>query len=129
MSVAEVLGVRYEDVSLTEDNTKYNPRGGGVYGSKGTPTNIGASINAARNARAILLERVAVLMQAKAEDFDVPDGKIFIKGDPARSITIGAVAGAVQFGRVGINAYGQETSFHTNPDTKRTVAALRIPAA
>ena len=82
MSVAEVLGVRYEDVSLTEDNTKYNPRGGGVYGSKGTPTNIGASINAAGNARAMLLERAAVLMQAKPEEFDVRDGIVFIKSDP-----------------------------------------------
>lgn len=27
--VAEVLGVRYEDVSVSEDNTAYNPRGGG----------------------------------------------------------------------------------------------------
>ena len=121
MSVAEVLGVRYEDVSLTEDNTKYNPRGGGVYGSKGTPTNIGASINAARNARAMLMERAAVLMQAKPEDLDLGDGKIFTKSDPAKSLTIGAVAAAPQFGRVGIYAYGQETSFHTNPNTGRNM--------
>jgi CO/xanthine dehydrogenase Mo-binding subunit len=106
---------------LTEDNTKYNPRGGGVYGSKGTPTDIGASINAARNARAMLLERAAVLMQAKPEDLDLGDGIIFKKSDPAKSMTIGAVAAAAQFGRVGIYAYGQETSFHTNPGTGRNM--------
>jgi CO/xanthine dehydrogenase Mo-binding subunit len=121
MSVAEVLGVRCEDVSLTEDNTKYNPRGGGVYGSKGTPTNIGASINAARNARAMLLERAAILMQSKPEDLDLRDGKIFIKSDPTKLMTIGDVAGAAQFGRAGIYAHGQETSFHTNPNTGRNM--------
>jgi CO/xanthine dehydrogenase Mo-binding subunit len=121
MSVAEILGVRYEDVSLTDDNTTYNPRGGRVYGSKGTPTNIGASISAARNARALLLQRAAALMQAKPEDLDLGDGKVFIKSDPAKSMTIGAVAGTAQFGRAGIYAHGQETSFHINPDTGRNM--------
>jgi xanthine dehydrogenase molybdenum-binding subunit len=121
MSVAEILGVRYEDVSVAEDNTKYNPRGGGVYGSKGTPTNIGASINAARNAKAILMERAAALMQAKPENLDAGDGKIFLKNDPSRSMTIGAAAGARQFGGMGIHAHGQETSFHINPDTGRNL--------
>jgi len=127
--VAEVLGVRYEDVSLTEDNTRYNPQGGGVFGSKGTPTNIGASINAAKNAKAVLLERAAVLMEAKPEDLDVGDGKVFLKSEPSKSMTIGAVAGARQFGGVGIYVHGQETTFHINPATgqnmwEKSLAAL-----
>lgn len=127
--VAEVLGVRYEDVSLTEDNTSYNPQGGGVFGSKGTPTNIGASINAAKNARAILIERAATLMEVKPEDLDVGDGKVLVKNEPAKSMTIGAVAGARQFGGVGIYVHGQETTSHINPDTgqnmwEKSLAAL-----
>jgi xanthine dehydrogenase molybdenum-binding subunit len=121
MCVAEVLGVRYEDVSVTEDNTKYNPRGGGVYGSKGTPTNIGASINAAKNAKEILLERAATLMEVKPEDLDVGDGKVFVRNEPDKSMTIGAVAGARQFGGTGIYVSGQETTFHKNPDTGRSM--------
>jgi xanthine dehydrogenase molybdenum-binding subunit len=115
--VAEVLGVRYEDVSVTEDNTAYNPRGGGVYASKGTPTNIGASINAARNAKVVLLERAAALMVTKPEELDVKDGKVFIKNQPTKGMTIGDIAGAAQFGGVGIYAHGQETSGRRNPDT------------
>ncbi len=127
--VAEVLGVRYEDVSLTEDDTSYNPQGGGVFGSKGTPTNIGASINAARNARTLLLERAAVLMEMKPEDLDIGDGKVFARNEPAKSMTIGAVAGARQFGGTGIYVYGQETTSHINPATgknmwEKSLAAL-----
>jgi xanthine dehydrogenase molybdenum-binding subunit len=127
--VAEVLGVRYEDVSVTEDNTRYNPQGGGVFGSKGTPTNIGASINAARNARVILLERAAVLMQVKPDDLDMGDGKIFVKNDLSKSMKIGVVAGARQFGGSGIYVYGQETSSYKNPATglnmwEKSLAAL-----
>ena len=129
MCVAEILGVRYEDVSLTEDNTKYNPQGGGVFGSKGTPTNIGASINAAKNAKAVLLERAAVLMEVKPEDLDIGDGKVFVKNKPTKSMTIGAVASARQFGGVGIYVHGQETTFHINPATgqnmwEKSLAAL-----
>jgi CO/xanthine dehydrogenase Mo-binding subunit len=126
--VAEILGVRYEDVSLTEDNTSYNPQGGGVYGSKGTPTNIGASINAARNARAVLLERAAILMEVKPEDLDIGDGKVFVKNEPAKSMTIGAVAGARQFGGVGIYVYGQETTSHINPATGQNMLEKSLAA-
>jgi xanthine dehydrogenase molybdenum-binding subunit len=115
--VAEVLGVRYEDVSVAEDNTTYNPTGGGCYGSKGTPVNIGASINAARNAKAILLEKAAVMLEVKPEDLDVGDGKVFVRNQPDESITIGeAVGPASPFG-TGIVAHGQETIGKINPDT------------
>jgi CO/xanthine dehydrogenase Mo-binding subunit len=129
MCVAEILGVRYDNVSVSEDNTKYNPRGGGVYGSKGTPTNIGGSIKAAENARALILQRAAALMQAEPEDLELRDGKIIVKNDPAKSMTIAAVAGDRQFGGTGIYAVGQETSFHQNPDTgqnmwEKSLAAL-----
>ena len=128
MCVAETLGVRYEDVSVSEDNTKYNPRGGGVYGSKGTPTNIGGSINAARNARAILLERASVLMEVNQEDLDVGNGKVSAKNNPEKSMTIGSIAGSRKFGGAGIYVYGQETSSHKNPDTGRTMTEKSLAA-
>jgi xanthine dehydrogenase molybdenum-binding subunit len=115
-AVAEVLGVRYEDVSASDDNTKLNPRGGGVYGSKGTPTNIGASIKAARNVRTMLLERAAFLLHTSPESLETDNGNVFVKSDPSRSIAIGAAAGAN-----GIEASGEHTSFATNPDTGRTM--------
>jgi xanthine dehydrogenase molybdenum-binding subunit len=128
MSVAEILGVRYEDVTVSEDNTKYNPRGGGVYGSKGTPTDIGASINAAENARAILLKRAALLMQTKPEGLDVRNGKIIAEDEPTKSMTIGDIAGDRQFGGAGIYAEGQVTSFHRNPITKRNMYEKSLAA-
>jgi CO/xanthine dehydrogenase Mo-binding subunit len=128
MSVAEILGIRYEDVAVSEDNTKYNPRGGGVYGSKGTPTDIGASINAAENAKAILLKRAALLMQTKPEDLDVRNGKIIVKDEPTKSLTIGDIAGDRQFGGAGIYAEGQVTSFHRNPNTKRNMYEKSLAA-
>lgn len=120
-AVAEVLGVRYEDVSVTEDNTKLNPRGGGVYGSKGTPTNIGASIAAAKNARATLLERAALLLHTTPENLGTENGNVFVRNDPSQAMTIGAVAGAGQFEGGGIQASGEHTSFATNPASGRTM--------
>jgi CO/xanthine dehydrogenase Mo-binding subunit len=128
MCVAEILGVRYEDVSVTEDNTKYNPRGGGVYGSKGTPTNIGGSINAAKNARAILLERAAELLEVTPEALDISDGKVFVRNEPEKSMTIGDVARARKFGGAGIYVYGQETTSHINPDTGRSMTEKSLAA-
>jgi CO/xanthine dehydrogenase Mo-binding subunit len=128
MCVAEVLGVRYEDVSVTEDNTKYNPRGGGVYGSKGTPTNIGGSINAAKNAREVLLERAAALMEEKQEDLVVSDSKVFVRNNPEKSMAVGDVAGARKFGGTGIYVYGQETTSHKNPETGRNMIEKSLAA-
>lgn len=121
MCVAEILGVRYEDVSVSEDNTKYNPRGGGVYGSKGTPTDIGGSIEAAREARAQILRRAAVLMKAKPEDLDLKEGKVIKKLEPAKSMNIGDIAADRQFGGTGIYAVGQVAPSHRNPDTGRNM--------
>ncbi|MBN2240281.1 MAG: xanthine dehydrogenase family protein molybdopterin-binding subunit [Dehalococcoidales bacterium] len=128
MCVAEVLGVRYEDVSVAEDNTKYSPRGGGVYGSKGTPTNIGGSINAAINSKAVLMERAAILMEEKQEDLELKNGKICSKNNPEKSMTIGSVAGSRRFGGAGIYVYGEETSSHKNPETGRTMTEKSLAA-
>lgn len=127
--VAEVLGVRYEDVSVSEDNTAYNPRGGGVNGSKGTPTDIAASIVAAKNAKAILLERAAELLEVKQEELNVSDGKVFVKEKPDKSMTIGEVAGADEFDEVGIYAHGKEKSGAVNPKTGQMMYEKSLAAA
>lgn len=127
--VAEVLGVRYEDVSVSEDNTAYNPRGGGVFGSRGTPVNIAASIVAAKNAKAILLERAAELLDVKQEELEVSGGKVFVKEQPDQAKTIGEVAGADEFDEVGIYAHGKEKSGAVNPKTGQMMFEKSLAAA
>lgn len=127
--VAEVLGVRYEDVSVSEDNTTYNPRGGGVFSSKGTPVNIAASIVAAKNAKSILIERAAKLLVAEKNELEVADGKVFVKLQPERSKTIGEIAGANEFDEVGICAYGKEKSGTVNPKTGKMMFEKSLAAA
>jgi len=127
--VAEVLGVRYEDVSVSEDNTAYNPCGGGVFGSRGTPVNIAASIVAAKNARAILLERAAELLEVKQEELEAAGGKVFVKEQPDKSKTIGEVAGPDEFDEVGICAHGKEKSGTVSPQTGQMMFEKSLAAS
>lgn len=127
--VAEVLGVGYEDVSVSQDNTAYNPRGGGVFGSRGTPLNVGASIAAAKNAKAILLERAARLLEAKQEELALEGGRVFVKEQPDRGKTIGEIAGADEFDELGICAQGKEKSGAFNPETGKMLLEKSLAAA
>jgi xanthine dehydrogenase molybdenum-binding subunit len=115
MCIAEVLGVRPEVVRISEANTEFVPRGFGVYASRGTPLIIGAAVNAAKDARKQLLERVAKVLKVKPEDLDTGDGRIFVKAEPDQGMNI-QKASAV-FGRVGVYGVGYEEAPHYNPET------------
>jgi len=127
--VAEVLGVRYEDVTVSEDNTAYNPRGGGVFGSRGTPLNVGASIVAAKNAKSILLERAATLLEVNQEHLEVAAGKIFVKEHPDKSKTIAEVANDDEFDELGICAHGKEKLGAVNPETGQMLFEKSLAAS
>jgi CO/xanthine dehydrogenase Mo-binding subunit len=133
--VAEVLGVRYEDVTVTVNNTMFNPRGGGVAGSRGTPVVIGGCTNAALDARAQLLERAAKILETNKDDLDLGDGKVFSKTDPEKVKTIAEIASAdedgdgMSFGGPGIYAYGKAVAGGFNPETEQPMYEKSLAAA
>jgi CO/xanthine dehydrogenase Mo-binding subunit len=115
MCIAEVLGVRPEAVRVSEANTEFVPRGFGVYASRGTPLIIGAAVKAAEDARKQLLERAAKVLKVTPEDLDTGDGRIFVKVEPDKGMTIQKAA--TVFGRVGVYGVGYEEVPHYNPET------------
>lgn len=91
--------------------------------------NIAASIVAAKNAKAILLERAAELLDVKQEELEVSGGKVFVKEQPDQAKTIGEVAGADEFDEVGICAHGKEKSGAENPQTGQMMFEKSLAAA
>ena len=94
--VADVLGVRYEDVRKTVPNSRYTPYGGGIGASRGTPKIIGGAIKAAFDARRQLFELAAGPLRVKVEDLDIGDGKVFVKADPTKFQTIASLSTSVE---------------------------------
>ncbi|MEM6615222.1 MAG: molybdopterin cofactor-binding domain-containing protein [Pseudomonadota bacterium] len=95
---AETLGVPIEDVYVDTADSDTGPHCMGSFASRGTHRVGNAVIEAAKEARAIMLEAAAEELEVNADDL-VTDGKgnIHVKGAPSRSITTQSAANAAQF--------------------------------
>jgi CO/xanthine dehydrogenase Mo-binding subunit len=95
---AETLGVPVEDVYVDTADSDTGPHCMGSFASRGTHRVGNAVIQAAQEARAVMLEAAAEELEVNAADL-MTDGKgnIHVKGSPSRSITTAAACGAAQF--------------------------------
>jgi CO/xanthine dehydrogenase Mo-binding subunit len=83
---AEVLDLPLDRVNIAPADTLVNPFEFGLVGSRGTYTVGSAVIQAAEDARRILLEYASKVMGVKPEELDTRDGRIFVKGNEADTI-------------------------------------------
>ncbi len=88
---AEVLGVRYEDVSVRRGDTDSAPFGTASGGSVVTFSFGNAVKRAAEDARNRVLEQAAEHLEAAVEDLELANGKITVKGNPEASVTIAQI--------------------------------------
>lgn len=95
---AETLGVPVEDVYVDTADSDTGPHCMGSFASRGTHRVGNAVIQAAQEARAVMLEAAAEELEVDARDL-VTDGKgnIHVKGAPAKTITTGEACAAAQF--------------------------------
>jgi CO/xanthine dehydrogenase Mo-binding subunit len=95
---AETLGVPVEDVYVDTADSDTGPHCMGSFASRGTHRVGNAVIQAAKEARAVMLEAAAEELEVNAGDLET-DGKgnIFVRGAPSRAITTGAACAAAQF--------------------------------
>ena len=95
---AETLGVPIEDVYVDTADSDTGPHDMGSFASRGTHRMGNAVIQAAMEARSVMLEAAAEELEVDAGDL-ATDGKgnIHVKGAPSRSITTMAAAQAAQF--------------------------------
>jgi CO/xanthine dehydrogenase Mo-binding subunit len=84
---AETLGVPFENVLIDTADTDTGPHCMGTFASRATHRVGNAVVQAAQEARQVLLEVAADELEVSPEDLDTDgEGNIFVKGSPDRSI-------------------------------------------
>ncbi|GAC1460594.1 MAG: xanthine dehydrogenase family protein molybdopterin-binding subunit [Ktedonobacteraceae bacterium] len=91
---AEVLGTSSDAVRVGHDSTDTMPYSGGTGGSKTTYAMGAAVLNAARDTRKQILDIASEMLEASPEDLELADGKVSVKGAPAKSVELTKIAGA-----------------------------------
>jgi CO/xanthine dehydrogenase Mo-binding subunit len=95
---AEVLGVPFENVMIDTADTDTGPHCMGTFASRATHRIGNAVIQAAEEARKILLEVASDELEVSPNDLETDgDGNIYVKGSPERTINIVDVALAAHF--------------------------------
>jgi CO/xanthine dehydrogenase Mo-binding subunit len=90
--VAEELGVRYQDVAITEVDTANVPDAGFTAGSRSTFVPGNALMRAARQVREQLLQVAAGVLDSPPDRLRAKDGMIFVADDPEKSLPFKEVA-------------------------------------
>jgi CO/xanthine dehydrogenase Mo-binding subunit len=99
---AEALGVPFETVMIDTADTDTGPHCMGTFASRATHRVGNAVIQAAQEARKVLLEVAADELEANPEDLETDgSGKIFVKGSPDRAVGVidTALAAHFKYGR------------------------------
>ncbi len=117
--VATELGVPRDWVTIVPPDTDVTPYDQATTASRSTYSMGNAVVAAAREVKAQLLETAADLLEAAVDDLEVDDGRVYVRGAPARMATFEAVL-ARRFGaRMGtlVGRGAHQTSGGLDPET------------
>lgn len=108
---AEGLGTSASSVNVAHDSTDTMPYSGGTGGSKTTYSMGPAVLAAARDARNQILAIASDMLEASAQDLDIEDGKVVVRGVPGKSVALTRIAAAsMNFGGQFEPVYGRGRS-------------------
>ena len=93
MMAADVFGVDMDSVRYVYSDTNSGPYAGGVGGSKTLYSLGNAVVRAAQEARRQTLAIASEEFEVSAEDLEIVEGKVRVKGFPDKSMTLGEIAG------------------------------------
>lgn len=96
---AEVLGIPYEHVKVTNSDTDACPICFGSFASRVTYYTGQAVVQAAQNAKKMLLDVAAELLECEADNLDIIAGIIAVPGEPEKFKTMEEVALAAVYGK------------------------------
>lgn len=117
---ADALGVPLESVTMVTADTERTPYDIGSVASRVTYIVGNAVKQAAEQAKAILFQAAADLLEVSPEDLEAADGRIYVRGAPEHAVTVAQAAQTAYFrqGRVpmGAGSYNPETTF-LDPET------------
>jgi carbon-monoxide dehydrogenase large subunit len=91
---ADVLGVRYEDVTVRHGDTEALPDSVGAFGSRGTVMGGNAVLGAAERVRDRILTVAARELEAHPADLELRDGAVRVRGVTDRALSLRDVARA-----------------------------------
>jgi carbon-monoxide dehydrogenase large subunit len=90
--VADQLGIRPDEVMLTEGDTQAFTWGMGTYASRAATVAGAAAHLAAVKVREKAKQVAADLFEASPDDIELVDGKVFVRDAPQRFLTLGQLA-------------------------------------
>jgi CO/xanthine dehydrogenase Mo-binding subunit len=126
---AEELSIPAEAVNVIHDNTDAMPYSGLSAGSKTTYTVGSAVLVAARDARKQVFTIAAEMLEASAEDMELRDGKVMVRGVPEKRVTLQQIAGnSMGFGAPYEPVYGRGRSANrvTSPASAAHLARVAV---
>ena len=88
---ADVLGISIDDVEVIHGDTMAIPYGWGTAGSWTLTSGGNAIVSACKKIREKMLKIAAHMLEARAEDLEMADGKIFVKDSPEKSVSFNEV--------------------------------------
>jgi CO/xanthine dehydrogenase Mo-binding subunit len=116
MIAAELFGVSPDKVRVVSGDTQKAAYSGAAGGSKITYTVGPALIQAVEEARTQTLAIAAELLEAAAEDLEIVNGQVQVKGFPDKTIPVGQIAGkTMQFGGQYAPVFGHGRHVDTTP--------------
>src|SRR6266446_8654858 len=101
---ADALGVPLDWVTVTGGDTAGVPFGVGTFASRSGVTAGNSIADAARQVRAKVLAAAGALLEAAADDLEIEDGRVFVRGAPASAVDFARVVQAAipTFARPGV---------------------------
>ncbi|MBI3454785.1 MAG: molybdopterin-dependent oxidoreductase [Candidatus Rokubacteria bacterium] len=90
--VAEILGIRPEDIRVVTADTDLTPVDLGSYSSRVTLMTGNAAKEAAEKLRGPLFDAVAKKLEVSPADLEARDRRIFVRGDPAKGLAFDEAA-------------------------------------
>jgi CO/xanthine dehydrogenase Mo-binding subunit len=90
--IADALGVAPQDVTITTGDSGAFGWGTGAFASRAAVVAGNAVALAAKAVREKALTVAATLLEARPDDLELADGRVFVRGAPARSIALGEAA-------------------------------------
>ena len=90
--MANELGIPVGDITVQEGDTDNTPYGLGTYASRSTPVGGAATAVISRKLKEKGRRIAAHLLEAHVDDIDTEPGRFFVRGSPARGVTIQDVA-------------------------------------
>jgi CO/xanthine dehydrogenase Mo-binding subunit len=89
---SEVLGTPLEDITIYSTDSALTPLAGTTTATRQLYMSGNAVFHAASSVREVLLDRAARYFDKAPEDLDLAESKVFVKGDPEKSLPLAEAA-------------------------------------